>query len=38
MQTVETWLVTFQRETKNLLGHLCEESVASGQLELQNRL
>lgn len=34
---MEACLVTFSRET-SLWGHLCEESVLSGQLELMNQL
>jgi hypothetical protein len=38
MQTTEAWLGKFQREAKTLPGHLCEESVLSGQLGLKNQL
>ena len=36
IQTVEAWLVKFQREAKTLSDLLCEESVVSGLLELKN--
>jgi hypothetical protein len=36
VQKMEAWLVKFQREAKTLPGHLWEESVVSGQLELKN--
>lgn len=38
VQMVETWPLMFQREMKNLLDVLCEESEVSGQLELKNQL
>lgn len=38
VQTIEAWLVTFQKEAKNLLGHFSDESIVSGQLELNNQL
>lgn len=38
VQTTEAWLVKFQRGVRTLPGHLCEESVMSGQAELKNQL
>lgn len=38
VQMVEAWLGKFQRETKTLPGHLCEEFVVYGQQELKNWL
>lgn len=38
IQTMEAWLATFQREEKTLLGHLYEDSVVSGQLQLRSQL
>ena len=38
VQTIEAWLVTFQKKVKTTTGLLCEESVVFRQLEVKNCL
>ena len=35
---MKAWLVTLQRKVKTLPGHLCKESMVSGQPQLKNQL